>query len=269
MSLLKKVESNLDIWGFIAQLDSDGGDSAQREGMFIAAASYYHKRGWISTEEYMHLKWRFLNNASLLISNCGLIRRHPDTSKWYGDWDRGSRDQYHFVIGASLAQTGYAKKIFRGFAFRGFLLCTNLRDNSTPGKVKLPDFTGPQFIGVLIRCLPKWAQALLKPVLHVLDLSLVIQSLIWVYYFGNKREESDILNHLQTLLFAEANSPTFSSRLAARILRKLPKWEGIISDNRNAVQQRLDDYFNSHGGVSGLAVIYEPIVKEVIYGEIV
>ncbi len=262
------IRGNIDAYHYVVQKDMDGGDTALHEGHLIAAAAFQHKEGLISTEQYDKLRTRAADRFSRLISKNGLIRRHPDTSQWYGDWDRGSRDQYHAVIGLYAAGlVAQARKLLWGHMLRCMLFTSNIRDNSDPGKVKLPDGTALGFLAYYIRGEAlngnKFA-TLLYPVLLIADLSLLVNSAIRVYYFGNKPEDTDLRNHVMALTLAYYSMPTPVSQLAINMMKKLPKKMNPDSDV-NAVQQELNDYYKSNNGVDLLAEIWQPIVQKVIY----
>lgn len=255
----------------LQQSDGDQGDSAQREGMLAAGAAIWFDEGWVKSGDYVETALRVPSIAALLVSNSGKLRRSPDEKKWYGEWNRGSRDQYHYIIG--LAFSGAIDPfmaLLRGHAKRLFLVASNTRSNGSPGKLQLPDITGPNFWSLWVRGAnileqnwTKW----FKPFLYVGDLSLVINSLIRVYWYGKDKEESDCLNHVQALTLAHYSMPTFLSRLAARIMRGLPKkWDNELGAP-NAVQQEFNNYFGSNGGITPMALLWAPIIEKVVYGK--
>lgn len=265
--LLKKIEPFLDQHGFISQLPSDdhpGADTIQREGMFATAAYFYYHLGLINLEDFSALKWRFMSRVSMLITGPGLIRRHLESNRWYSHWDRGSRDQYHVVIGASLlTDRKKVKSIFAGFMLRlGF--ASNIRDNSDPGKLKLPDLMTLDMASNLIRSLclvSRWGFTL-SPLLLLTDFGLIISSLLWRFYHSRNKNETDILNHLQTVLLSTVVLSTPLSKLARNQLALMPS---KLDPYETPVQECLNDYFRSNNGVAAMAEIYKPIVDKIIY----
>lgn len=265
--MLRKIEPHLDVHGFISQLPSDahpGADTIQREGMFAAASYFYYQMGLINLEDFSTIKWRFMSRVSLLIKGPGLIRRHLESNRWYSHWDRGSRDQYHVVIGAALV--GDRKKvrsILGGFMLRlGF--ATNIRGNSDNRRLKVPDLMTLSMLSNLIRSfnlVSPWGY-LLSPLLLITDIGLVVESLIWRFQNSKKKDETDILNHLQTVLLSTVTLSSPLSELARSQLAQMPsKLDPYVTP----VQECLNDYFQSNNGVAALADIYKPIVDKYIY----
>lgn len=264
MDVYKLIKPNIDVNGMIAQTDGDGGDTAQREGMVLLAVAYMHQQLGMHYNIFQALRWRGLLNFGKLVSDWGLLRRHVDTTKWYGNWDRGSRDQYHASIGLMAAgATRMVKNIICGFFVRaGF--CCNIRANTSDHRrIKLPDFIGLSLAGAFLRNLP--FSLMMYPIQLLLDLDLLVNSIIWRVWRSKNKEDSDILNHLQCLVWSDMKNSTFISRLAIKIFAKIKP----MNDSKvNVVQQRLDHYFRPEtGGVTGMAEVYKYIVVNVFYVE--
>ena len=73
-----------DRYGLLAQKapKRDGGDSAQRLGMYYYG-QYLLNTSLSSRKFYSN---EFERKLELIHNGYGNFRRHPDESKWYGDW---------------------------------------------------------------------------------------------------------------------------------------------------------------------------------------
>lgn len=174
--------------------------------------------------------------------------RHPDTSKWYSQTNRMSRDQsYPYIIALALA--GRFKDLFHFFirhALHGFLFTWNTYPNYVmPGeagyKKKLPDLTLFEFFNIYIRGFRLFP---LYPLLLLGDLEMLISCLI-------KRFDSDkdVCNSLASVLLAKEIMPTPLSYLARKILKPV-------------AQKKLDDYFREDWMEPPINEFYRPIVEK-------
>lgn len=266
IDVYKLIKPNIDSHGLVAQTDGDGGDSAQREGMVLLAVAYMHQQLGMHYNLYQALRWRGLLNFGKLVSDWGLLRRHTDYAKWYSGWDRGSRDQYHASIGLMAAgATRMIKNIMWGFFVRaGF--CCNIRANTSDHRrIKLPDFIGFSLAGALLR--NSSFSLMIYPIQLLLDLDLLANSMIWKFWRSRNPEDSDILNHMQCLIWSDMKNSTFISRLALRIFARIRY--RTEDKSVNPVQQRLNHYFRQEtGGATGIAEVYKYIVINVFYVEL-
>lgn len=203
-----------DNFGMITTIDKDGGDSSFYMG-------HYH---YLNQSPHGDV----IETSVSLVSPTGIIRRHPDESKWYGDFDRASRDQSIPLL-IMLFDCGFmvtAKKIFMAHLKRGLLFTTNTRRNGTtiendkeeysPGRFrnynrKLPDITGPIFWSIYIR---GFNFKLLYPLLMVFDLFLLINT---ITFNLSPREPNQ---HLLLLHYSAQNMPTLVSYIATKLLNK-------------------------------------------------
>ena len=252
---IEQFQPYMDSFGLLAQTDGDGGDSAQREGMLLTAASILLHLKKINLNEFIELRWRFLGSVRYkLISSSGKLRRHSDDTKWYGEWNRGSRDQYHIIIGMGMANCFEPLQLMlNDHARRGFLFTTNTVANTSDHKKwKLPDFTGPGFWAMWIRAFNKQhpSQGTLKAILTLMDLSLLMNSLIWRYYhLKYNKEHVDILNHVQALAQSKFSLDTPVAKLARWVLRNAP------------IKSMFRAYFAPEtNGITPFAQVYEPII---------
>lgn len=183
IKLFKNIERCVDSFGLVAQKPesgADGGDTANREGyLFLLLRAFGYKVD--VTRADIPIELSIAAVSSQLIDDKGRGRRHANEEKWYGDWDRMSRDQYiAFIIGV-LVNKEYkiALKMIKHHFFGTFrygrlviprmgLFMTNTKKNfvyktleehqakSTPDVPhnyadKLPDITGPEILAVYIR----------------------------------------------------------------------------------------------------------------------
>jgi len=182
-NLCKKIEECVDLHGLIAQrpeFGADGGDTANREGYLFLLLRAYSLAVDVTRSD-IPIELSIAAVSSQLVDEKGRCRRHADETKWYGDWDRMSRDQYiAFIIGILVnGEYKIALKLIKHHFFGTFrygclviprmgLFMTNTKKNfvyktleehkakSTPDvphnyKDKLPDITGPEMLAVYIR----------------------------------------------------------------------------------------------------------------------
>jgi len=186
----------IDEWGMVAQgaPHRDGGDSCHRMGMYYFGLEIRKKLG-ISNKTWPRNNSKFYELALGKLQNGkGDLRRHPDQSVWYSDWDRASRDQtIPFMCACSaIGLKDNAWDYVKSHAKRLFLFTTNTKPNWvypegdarhvefdwTPWKrfkfffgwrprnergdkesvygTKLPDLTILEFWGMEIRALRLW-----------------------------------------------------------------------------------------------------------------
>lgn len=145
--------------------------------------------------------------------------RHPDSTKWYSQPDRFSRDQLKAVLAGMLphGRAPWQKALCDAHKKRHFLTAWNTKKNGAMDvPEKRPDFTGPTIWALWIRLLkPWWGRA----VLPLLDLELLFSAIHWRLF----RKDRVTRMHLLTSLAAYKYSPTWISRLVARI----NNWEDL------------------------------------------
>lgn len=224
---MRSLAPFIDRFGVITQSQNngaDGGDSLNRSCAFILSQKYQYE----TVEPWMHMLPAFYHPTWK-----GLLRRHPDESKWYGSWNRASRDQtipYIILLGET-KQYGLLAWYFFMHMLRGLLFTTNTRRNfqypmleehlakSTPDvkwdySWKVPDLTALEFWALYIRALPKPLRILLYPVLTILDIETFIGALVKRFITP---KDDDIIVHTLVLINAERRTPTLFSRWAAKV----------------------------------------------------
>lgn len=220
--------------------NADGGDSCQRQGMYYTLVKIIGDK----YEYPYHEDPYALYSMKMLQPHPGIILRHTKKDWWASDWDRGSRDQtIPYLTMCALNDTRFLTKYLKGFAKRLFLFTNNTRRNwvtkSNHGQPhwnstydyswKIPDIAislWPIFIrGFGIKIL--W------PILLILDIELVINSLI----YRLKPDYSDVLNHTTLMMFSRHKMPTpwvwlankiHPTKLAAKKMKVYFKGEGDL-----------------------------------------
>lgn len=275
MKYFNLLKPNIDSFGVIAQNANDswdGGDTIQREGMFMCAMHMHWKAGRITIEEYTDMLSRYLAIIQKLnYDNGHSLRRHPDQSKWYYGTEVMSRDQ----LVPNLAALGYAspqilKQLLEKHALRGMLFTTNCRENGAvasnaptmtrwqkikfaiglydPGIPcfywKLPDITDPSIWGAYVRGLD-WK--VLWPTLLLSDWILVIGAL-GTYYQTKKGTVTSDQNTQQMLLLQ-------SNYVMSTPVSKLAMWIYKKTNPMNA----LNNYFAPAGDGPVMNQIYAEI----------
>jgi hypothetical protein len=254
---LQIMNPAIDSFGLIAQLPQagrDGGDSAQREGMFLVLSYVAQKNGLISSEEFSEIVSRYLSNYERLQQTCmpGEIRRHVDQTKWYGFNWRMSRDQWtpNAIALGLVAARGKQWNMVLGCFMRLFLFTTNVIPNyvvkgDADYKFKVPDLTVLASWGYMFR----WSY-IFWPLLLITDLDLLVNSMIWKYRMSNSSNtNTDILNHVNSLLQAQVRMPTPWSYLARKMLPV------------GKVNALLDSYFGSQYGPAINVIASEVLPK--------
>lgn len=272
---LKAVQPNIDKFGIIAQIDGDGGDSILAEADLVFCAYIETAKLMTGDDSNRFAGVEVLVRFNTLVSqfiildkshkpSYGLLRRHPDLSRWYSHWDRGSRDQGHSIIAMALVAPEALDAYISNWLRRLFLFTTNTLGNGEAAtQPKLPDFTGPGFWAYAIRCRMLTGRSnWLRPLLTVLDLSLVANSLIRVYWHGRDPGETDSRNHLKALGLSKLVGSTFLAKLARKLYKNMP----IKFPDRPGTgpEQEVDDYFKSNGGVAGLAELWKPAIAWIL-----
>lgn len=277
--IIELIAPNIDEFGIIASRDK--GDSPLDCSDTVFTAYIWRRLGLITGDELKEVLNRFNSVVPklMILDNedprfYGLCRRHCDTTRWYGDWNRFSRDQGHFILGLALSNNVKALDAFmKSWRRRLYLWTTNTLGNSdTTTARKLPDGTGPGFWAYAIRCkllsgtfsqrMVVGPYKIIIPLLTALDLSLVIDSLVRVYWHGKDKNETDSRNHLKALGLSKLVGDTFLAKLARKLYKNMP----IKFPNRPGTgpEQEVDDYFKSNGGVVGLAELWKPVIAWIL-----
>lgn len=189
----------------------DGGDSAAIIGTLIALNAV----GKFKTE--------LDELRSSLLHADGMVR-HPDTSMWYGQVDRFSRDQLIPLLCSYIVDYRWREvmHILELHKKNWFLTAWNKKGNGHMDLPdKFPDITGPEVWALWIRMrvvTPRWFWDLLLP---VFDLETLIGSIVWRFKSSKDRVTR---NHMLVCLTGMRYRPTWVMRLAFRI----NDWDDLI-----------------------------------------
>lgn len=179
-----------DAFNLIVQSDGDGGDTAQRTGMF-----YYINGDRTAFEDALER----------LEIRPGIYARHPYQEGFRSDPSRFSRDQQRPLV-IALGKYGMYDRLER-------LAWEHLKRF---GKYQNVDFVGPTNISEYIRAFRARA---LYPVLLFTDLGLLGDSILTVTLSYFNRDRTDDNNHVLTLLQAQDIMSTPVSWLAQKIYK--------------------------------------------------
>lgn len=243
MKYFDLLKPNIDSFGVITQNANDswdGGDTIQREGMFLFAMAIHLKAGRITPQDYIAMVDRYRSIISKLNDNGWSLRRHPDPTKWYHDTNRMSRDQWvPNIVSLGIVNRGLLWKMAFEHLLRFGLFTTNTRENGAiqdnnppmslwqrikyavglynPGVPtyawKLPDITDPSIWGAIIRGLDL---KILWPLLLLSDLVLLGGALMMRY--GNPSDDQNTYQML--ILQSHFCMSTPISKLAMWIYKK-------------------------------------------------
>ncbi len=149
----------------------------------------------------------------------GIPLRHPDTSRWYGQQDRFSRDQLVGMLCSCLNVAHREYSFLKAHKKKFFLTAWNTRGNGEMDMPKkFPDTTGPEVWALWLRILrPWWA----KLVLPILDLETLINTFLWRYI----RKDNVARNQMLVCLMIQKHSPTWVGWLAYKLL----PWEDLLT----------------------------------------
>lgn len=268
---MKKLSDYIDTYGLICEIEPehilDGGDSANRTGLFPIAAEY--NNGFKMEADLDMTKDTAMSAANVMLSKIeikpGICVRNPDPTKWWSNPNYFSRDQQSaVVVGAGFSKNySLVSSLFLNHLKR-FGLYQNFQINGVDvdGKKKFiqGDIATPEHLNLYIRALNLW---FLYPLLLIGDLFTVLNSLIIIYKsYRDADDTSNDLNHIAICLQAKKRLPTPISYLARKLYRYFRKNAG--SDNQNRLsgfgpQTALDHYFGDTVNKRILGVSSPPI----------
>lgn len=196
-----------DKWGLIVQADGDGGDTAQRTGMYYFGR-WMHEANHLEGLVHPQLAEEFATDTRKLEDpdKPGFFWRHPNKDQWWSRTEDFSRDQQDALVIAlgAFKEMGPLRRLYRERRKRFF-------------RYQNKDVPTLQAFGVWIRA---FQEELLYPVLWLTDLGLLINAVfIWASARKNP-DDTDDINHIMRLAQAYYFMPTPVSWLA----RKLYGW---------------------------------------------
>lgn len=268
----RSLQDHRDSWGLLtyrrwrsASDKFEGGDTAHREGAFIFFSA-------LTGGDMSYLR-QWYHQIKLLLAHPiekGVWRRHPDVGKWYGDWDRMSRDQAtSLVVAMSILGLEDELEIFYGCLFRRGSFMTNSRHNGVypfwhglhdPRREKKwadkkpfyrRDFCGPEFWAIYWRfkiARRGWKYWWAYPLVWLGDVENLINSLIKVRWYGIDPDNADDNNHILISAHAQRVTETFILRLSRRYyFRRRP----------HAGDPYLKEYEVTNGPMSAMRKYYD------------
>jgi hypothetical protein len=246
-------KDSIDGLGLIVQrVSRDGGDTAQRMGMFWIGY-YLHKK--LLGKFYLNRipKLPSIPPDALVQLECaeceGDYVRHPRANAWFSDCDRMSRDQNTGIVSLFLAEkimdmkNSHSRSVWKWMwnHVKRFGFCSNRTRNWIHRKDKeyeelvgksFPDWLGLQQWTIGLRSILGWWGL---PLYLVGDL---VGFLGVVYYHWRRRDDGDVLNLVLRTAIAGHIYPTPIGMLACKLM------------NYELMHSHLTTYFergNDHG----------------------
>lgn len=272
-------------------LKFEGGDTAHREGMYIL--------GLHLTGQSQDMQGRSLFQRMKMVieklrhpQKKGIWRRHPDESRWYGFWDRMSRDQLIPTV-CALSVTGFDNYIDELFLslFKRFSTTNYWRHNGTyppdhprydaewekssghkwTDKKPFGDICGPSFWALFWRHKINkrgWRYWWSYPLILLGDIETLVNSVIKIHKSKSAGFSEDN-NHIIQLIFGQHFAPTFVLTWARRLYFKKRRYaeDPVVKEYEvyNAPQSALRHYFDplkwNTLASPPLDKLYEPLVK--------
>lgn len=228
---------HMDDLNLIVQADGDGGDTAQRTGMFYFL--YHDPNGFQQALEKLEVY-------------PGIYVRHPAQRDFRSDPRRFSRDQQRPLI-IAMGKYGMTDRLWRMFA--GHVL--------RMGKYQNMDVIGPIGIGEYIRA---FDAKLFYPLLLATDLNLFLSSLYLIAEASLDPNNVDDNNHVMTLLQARDVMPTPFGWLALKAYLELrpQNFGNTVLGKPHPVHGALAWYHRADAGGNPLLgeALFEELVKQ-------
>lgn len=252
---LELVQPNIDSNGLIANNGGDEGDSSQREGSFAICIRELYDQGKVSLADYLLLRQRYWQNLLKLQCGSGSLRRGLGSQWWSQDCVM-SRDQWtpNAIAVGSMDLNENLWWMIKGHLKRGLCFATNTCPDevmASKSNWKLPDLTVLSSWGYYIRSLrayPLW------PALLITDLELLANSIIIVSNSIWAPTNTDVSNHVNSIIQAKRRLPTPISWIARQILKL----------DRRGMQACLDAYFSPSLNAPALNKVYADLLPEVM-----
>ncbi len=212
---------HFDRYGLIVQADGDGGDTAQRTGMF-----YFVHRD----------PEAFRKALDKLEVQPGVYVRHPFQEGFRSEPREFSRDQQRALV-IALGKYNFQGHLWRLIRSHTFRL----------GKYQNSDVIGPSHIGEYIRAM---RSRTLYPLLWITDVGLLVSSIKTATIKGVDFNDVDDNNHIMSLAQARETLPTPISWLARKIYKtfRAANRGTILLGERCAAQGALSWYHRAESG---------------------
>lgn len=218
----KYIDSNLQI----VQADGDGGDSLNRIGCYGVCSQNYTLADEMLASNSAHLP-------------PGRYCRNPKPGAWFSNPNNVTRDQMlpveaYWAVSGNIAAARQHLKLRLKRALLHFSHENDGYDSGLPLVRKMPDVPSPVEICVILR-----AASIFKPLLHILDIALIID--VTIMRNLNERNKYDLDNQLLPCILAcKEIYPTYLSKLAAKLYSKTD------------AASRLKDYHAEGPGKNGI-----------------
>jgi hypothetical protein len=235
-SVLESAYIQFDSMHLIVQADGDGGDTAQRTGMFYYI--HYDEAAFTHALDQLEIK-------------PGIYIRHPDQSDFRSDPSRFSRDQQRPLV-IAMGKYGMNDRLWR--LTKAHLMRL--------GKYQNADFSGPSHIGEYIRA---FRARVLYPVLFVTDFALVFDSIDLAITSQFNPDSTDDNNHILSLLQAQDIMPTPVSWVARKIYKhfRAPNLGNTVFGETSPAQGALIWYHRAdQGGNPLIAEGYRGLLQD-------
>lgn len=260
----RRWNDHIDSYDFITQRGGDGGDSAQRLGMYALGWAIKHAA---RPDDEVHTDLRYKLEQLELPS--GEWVRHPNHAMWYGQPGTMSRDNFLplMVLMGLLGATDTLKRVFINLFVKRLGFMWNTKHIWETDGWKIPDHVMPSGAAVFMRaCNSKW----FYPILVMCDLWLYLNSFVRVVKSRvfDPDDVSDDLNLIIQMLWAKYRLPTFISKWATRYY---VKERGKAGKNFDQLlmgfgpQTALDWYFREETGAPPMNEYY----KEFLFTELI
>lgn len=238
-----------DQFGMITQRDRDGGDTAQRTGLYY---SLLKLAGIQLTDRFEPTEDGYEQDMKMLEVQPGLYHRHPDPLKWYSNVANFSRDQQIILMGAMILLDDKLrfKDLIDRLKARHYFHQNTYPNGCGPGdekyKWKVPDFITPMEASLIIRS---------KDKLSILDKAklLFLDAFMFLDDKLAKKNGWDAYNMTCVLhMICNRIHPTFLSKLVWKKLDKI------------TAKAQIRYYYreNNNNGIFPLGEIYCQIIDQ-------
>ena len=235
----------LDEFGCFVQADGDGGDSAQRFGMYCAGIKF---RELLGLDTISMPKLTFESLALKYYDPDGLLIRHPTQWNDPGDFSRDQEVPFTIALGLWASN-------------RHLINLRKQHDLRILNKYQNSDIPSPHHMAVLDR-----AQGVDR--YYLSDLCFLPDCLFHIAKSKNP-DFADDLTFVLMLLQAHFIHPTRASKLAIKVYSSLryPSYGTSKLGEKNKILGSLAWYFRPETGASpGFVELYRPIILEVFCG---
>lgn len=242
---------HIDNFGMVVNRNKEAGDSIHFTSMVYCGSKWQGINPGLDVDKIIHGVYKD-----------GLLRRHPDATRWTGDWDRGSRDQWiAFLIMCAVAgRKDILEDAEHHFRKRNWF-CNNTRHNWTyalddprnpspdklhrdgdgkvvPWEKKMPDFAGPMLRSIIKRGLNRTDRTMF----WAADMGH------WLYTKKMQAGGGDPSTHTIIGCYIEREHSTWPGRCSMKAYKKI-------------AQPRLDRHYSEERNHPPINEIYKPLME--------